>query len=81
MKFKEAMLLSKLGVKVRCTMWQPNGYVTHITYSTQTYKSHSGFSGTDEDNEIYDIHPYNLHKEWECFNDKETDTNLSSSGA
>lgn len=67
MKFKEAMLLSKLGVKVRCTMWQPNGYVTNITYSIPTYASRSGFTGTDEHNQIYDIHPYNLHMEWEVF--------------
>lgn len=81
MKFKEAMLLSNLGVKVRCTMWQPNGYVTNINYSTPTHTSRSGFSGTDDHNEIYDIPLYVLDKEWEYFNDKESDTNLSGSGA
>lgn len=65
MTFKEAVLLSKLGVKVRCTMWQPAGYVTNITYSSPILKRYSGFTGTDEHNEIYDIHPYNLVKEWE----------------
>ena len=69
MNFKQAILLSKLGVKVRCVMWQPIGYVTNINYSFPNDIFTSGYTGIDEDNEIYDIHRANLNMEWELYHD------------
>lgn len=81
MKFKQAMILSKIGVKVRCTLWYEEAWILNIHEGKPRNIERSKYYGTDEEGNVYNIVETDLSEEWEYFNDKETDTNLSGSGA
>lgn len=80
MKFKQAMILSKIGVKVRATNWYEEAWLVNIHEDKPTDIARSIYWGTDEEGDTYNIVVKDLNKDWECFNDKETDVNLSGSG-
>lgn len=80
MKFKQAMILSKIGIKVRCTGWYKEGWIVNIHKDKPKSTYHSQYWGTDELGSVYNIAKTDLSEDWEYFNDKETDVNLSGSG-
>lgn len=81
MKFKQAMILSKIGVKVRCTVWCEEAWILNIHEGKPRNIERSKYYGTDEWGYVYNIVETALSEDWDYFNDKETDTNLSGSGA
>lgn len=81
MKFKQAMILSKIGVKVRSTGWYEEGSLVNIHEDNPKSAYHSQYWGTDENGNVYNIVKTDLKEDWEYFDDKESDTNLSGSGA
>lgn len=69
MKFKEAMILSKIGVKVRCTGWYEEGSLVNIHEDSSKSTYHSQYWGTDELGGLYNIVKKDLKEDWEYFNE------------
>lgn len=69
MKFKQAMLLSKIGVKVRCTTWYEEAWIVNIHEGKPRNIECSIYYGTDEEDNIYNIEASCISEDWEYFNE------------